>query len=589
FERAQTALPTNTAGSGNSFASFLLGLPNDVQFSTLPYPDPWIKYGYHAGFFQDDWRVTPKLTLNLGIRYEVPIGFHMANYQFSMVDLNLPNAAAGGLPGAMIYAGNGVGRTGTKRFYPTDFSNLGPRAGFAYQLTSKTVLRGGYGIFYQTLGNGGCGCQLGFGGIPGQILGNGVEAALQWDTGFRIPQGAKPPFIDPTAFNFQNVDHLGDNFGKAPRVQNWSFNIQHEVKKFLIDIGYVGNRATRLASTLYINQVDPKYLSLGSLLRLPISDPQVAAAGFKKPFAAFPDNQPLAQALRPYPQYFNIADRNAGVGRTWYDSLQVMVIRRFGFWQTQTSYVRSKSQTFLHYRQIFSQTQTSPQNNYDLSDSKTYLPFDQPNFFNSLNTFDLPFGRGKKYLSSSGRGLDAVVGGWTIGFIAQYRSGTLIDVAPPNTLNNGTLFTQFKKANATGVPVRTGVDRRDIDPANPQARYFGCNAVPLPGNPNAYTCAAGSTPFVAPGEFEFGNVSQFIGNFRQPPIFTENMSILKRFTLFPMRNDGGLKFTYSANIFNLFNRTNFGVNGAIGNADFGRASNPQNNPRLVTMGLRLEF
>ncbi|HMY73461.1 MAG TPA: TonB-dependent receptor, partial [Blastocatellia bacterium] len=197
FERAQTALPTATGTTGHSFASFLLGTPNQVSFTTLPTPDPQIRYGYHAGYFQDNWKVTSNLTLNLGMRYEVPIGWHMENYQMSMVDTKLANPAAGGLPGALVFAGPGTGRTGTKRFYPTDFSDVGPRVGFAYKATPKTVVRGGFGIYYQTLGNGGCGCNLGFGGPPGNLLADGVNPAVQWDAGLSIPQGAKPPFIDP--------------------------------------------------------------------------------------------------------------------------------------------------------------------------------------------------------------------------------------------------------------------------------------------------------------------------------------------------------------------------------------------------------
>ena len=273
FERAQTALPSATGTTGHSFASFLLGTPNQVSFTTLPTPDVQIRYGYHAGYFQDNWKVTSNLTLNLGMRYEVPIGWHMSNYQMSGVDLKLPNPAAGGLAGAMIFAGPGTGRTGTKRFYPTDFSDVGPRVGFAYKATPKTVVRGGFGIYYQTLGNGGCGCTLGFGGPPGTLLSDGVNAAVQWDAGLSIPQGAKPPFIDPgfgvisSSTAAGTLDYFGPDFGKAPRIYNWSLNVQHEIKGFLIDLAYVGNRGRNLASSLFINQVDPKYLSLGSLLR----------------------------------------------------------------------------------------------------------------------------------------------------------------------------------------------------------------------------------------------------------------------------------------------------------------------------------
>ena len=589
FERAQTALPTATGTTGHSFASFLLGAPNQVAFTTLPIPDPQIRYGYHAAYFQDNWRFNSKLTLNLGMRYEVPIGFHMANFQFSAMDPTLANPAAGGRAGAMVFAGAGPGRTGDKRFYPTDYSNFGPRFGFAYRATSKTVVRGGFGIYYQTLGNGGCGCTLGFSGNPGTILADGVAPALYWDAGVPIPQGAKPPFIDPGlgVLSAPTLDLLGPDFGKAPRIYNWSLNIQHEIKGFLIDVAYVGNRGRGLSSTLMANQVDPKYLSLGQLLRRRIDDPAVVAAGFTKPYAAFPNNQTLAQALRPFPQYFNVFDRNSGDGQSWYDSLQVKGERRFGAWQMMASYTWSKSLGRLHFRQIFSQTQTQAQNNYDLSDAKSLLAFDQPHMVNVLNSFDLPFGRGRKFFGSANRAVDTIIGGWTLGVINRYAAGGPIDIAAPNTLNVGTLFTLYKKANLnTAVPIQTGIDRKTLDPNNPAIRWFGCRPEAIAARPGSFQCAANSTPFSIPGEFEFGNASQFMTQFRQPPVFSENISIVKRFNLV---GDGRVRFVYRVDIFNLFNRTNFGVNGAIGNADFGRATGPQQGARIITMGGRLEF
>ena len=116
--------------------------------------------------------------------------------------------------------------------------------------------------------------------------------------------------------------------------------------------------------------------------------------------------------------------------------------------------------------------------------------------------------------------------------------------------------------------------------------WFGCTPQAVAGSTTQLQCAANSTPFSIPGEFEFGRAAQFISTFRNPPIFQESVSIVKQFNLI---GDGRVRFIYSANIFNLFNRTNFGVNGAIGNADFGKATGPQQGARIITMGGRLEF
>ncbi|MGH9631370.1 MAG: hypothetical protein ACRD7E_23960, partial [Bryobacteraceae bacterium] len=569
YERAQTALPTNTAGTGNSFASFLLGMPDRGETAALPIPDVQIRYGYHAGYFQDNWKVNPRLTLNIGLRYEVPIGFHFSNNQFSAVDLTVPNPGAGDRLGALVFAGEGEGRIGDKRFYPTDWGNIGPRFGFAYRLTNKTVLRGGYGIYYQTLGNGGCGCTLGFAGAPTQINSDGLSGAFPFDSGIPVPPNIeRPPFIDPAFGNFRDVDYLGEDFGVAPRIHNWSFNVQHEVKSFLFDVAYVANRGYRLSSSLPLNQVDPSFLSLGALLRRPITDPAVAAAGFSKPFASFPDNLTLAQALRPYPQFLNVTSRNSGDGRTWYDSLQTKVERRFGAWQLMGSYVWSKSLAKLHYRQIFTQTQSYPQDVYNLEPEKSLSWFDLPHVVNILNSFDLPFGRGRKWLNDN-RAVDLLLGGWTIAAAQKYYTGGLTNTVVSNSLSNA-LFNGLKRANRTGEPIRTSAGRGDLDPGDSGIRYFNAGA------------------FAIPGEFEFGNAAPFYGEFRQPPVFQENLSIVKRFNIWYI-GEQAVRLTYRADMFNLFNRTNFGINQTVGNAAFGAATGPQQGARIITMGLRAEF
>jgi len=167
----------------------------------------------------------------------------------------------------------------------------------------------------------------------------------------------------------------------------------------------------------------------------PITDPKVVAAGFTKPYPAFTGT--LAQSLRPFPQFLNVFSRNSGQGKTWYDSASVKVQRRFGNWQFSASYVRSKSLALLTYRQIFSQNQVYPQDMYNLDQAKSYLPFDLPNVFNFVSTYDLPFGTGKHFLGGAGRLLNAVVGNWTIADTHQYRSGALIALTCSNTLNAG--------------------------------------------------------------------------------------------------------------------------------------------------------
>ena len=573
FNRAQTAVPNSTSGSGHEFASLLLGAVDEAANTVLPILLDPINYRYTSGYFQDNFRVNKKLTLQLGMRYEVPIGWNVPNGNFSSLDMNKPNVGAGNLPGALVFYGNGPGRTGQRRPFPTDYSNIGPRLGFAYQLSSKTVLRGGWGIFYQTLGNGGCGCRQGFANTN-QVQSNGVDQVLNWDGGIPLRPGYQPPpLLDPTLSNFQNIDFLGPNFAKAPRVYNWSINLQHEIKGFLLDVAYVGNRGNGLNSTVTQNQLPVSNLQRGGLLTQQVGSPAAVAAGIRLPYAAFPATRSVGQSLRPFPQYLDVLSRNSGQGQTWYDSMQAKVERRFGNFQLLASYTWSKSLANAHFRQIFSQQfNLGAQDSYNLDDMKSFNPFDQPHVGNVVWTFDVPFGKGRRFLgSNSNVFVNGLVGGWTISGAQRYYSGNLIQLVTPGNPLGATLFSTATKANSTGQPIRTAANFGDLDPNNSNVRWF---------NPGAFT--------VAPA-FTLGSAALYHNDFRQPMSAFENVGVSKRTVLF--KNDRNpVELLYRADAFNLFNRTRFGgVNGIVGNANFGRPTGPQVGARAITMGLRLNF
>ncbi len=567
FARNETALPGATGTTGNSFASFLLGLPDSASAAATPVQDANIRYQYYGFYFQDNWKLSSKVTLNIGMRYDVPINWYAPT--MGAISLTAPNPAANNFPGAYMFAGSGPNRSGQTRFWPTDFSDFGPRAGLAYQINQKTVLRGGFGIFYEATSNGGCGCTTGANGSFSQIS-DGLNAPFQWDGGIPKPAGYQPPpFLSPSVGNGLSVDYMGPTFGKAPRIYNWSVNVQREIGKFLIDVAYTGNRGRRLNSTIDLNQVNPSYLYLGTLLSQNITSAAVVAAGFSKPYPNFTGT--LAQALRPFPQFLNVISRNTGQGQTWYDAASFKLERRFGNWQMTATYVRSKTLGLLTYRQIFSQTQVYPQDMYNIPQAKSYLPEDLPNVFNFVNTYDLPFGKGQKFFASSNRLVNSVVGGWTISDTHNYRSGALLALTCANTLGNGVLFTDARMCNANGGAVRTGQDRTSLDPNNPASIYFNASA------------------FSVPGQFNFGTSSQYNSKFRQPPVLVDNIALIKQVGLWPSGDGNRVRLQFRADAFNPFNKTNFAVNGTVGNANFGRATGPQYGPRLITMGLRLFF
>jgi hypothetical protein len=334
----------------------------------------------------------------------------------------------------------------------------------------------------------------------------------------------------------------------------------------------VGNRAHGLNSTVYLNSLPTSALALGSLLARNILDPAVVAAGYTEPFPGFAAGwggaATLAQALRPFPQYGGVFDANAGVGYTWYDAMQSKVERRFGALNFMASYVWSKTLSQMTYRQIFSQgSNANAQDAYNLSDSKSYAFEDFPHFVNILATYDLPIGKGRKFFNSANRGLDAIIGGWTIAGTGQYRSGSLIQIVTPGNPLGTQTFAAVTKANASGLPIRTGVSSTSLDPNNPNVRWL------TPGS------------FVIAPAFTLGTASYYNGNFRNPWLRSENLSISKRFAIWE-----SVRFTYRADFFNPFNRTDFGgINGTVGNPNFGRPTGAQLGPRNITMGLRAEF
>jgi len=197
---------------------------------------------------------------------------------------------------------------------------------------------------------------------------------------------------------------------------------------------------------------------------------------------------------------------------------------------------------------------------------------DIPHVFNILSTFDLPFGKGRKFLKSDNKVSNLLVSGWTISSAQVYRSGTLIRlVTPGNPLGNGVIFAQATKANLTGAPIRTVAERSSLDPNDPNSRWI---------NPNAFAAA----PL-----YSLGTAAFYQNAFRNPMFLDERLSIVKRTTLWG-NDKNPVVLTYRADAFNMFNRTVFGgVVGTVGNANFGRTTGPQNGARIITMGLRLSF
>jgi len=554
FNALETGLP-GAAASGNAIASFLLGNVNRGQLQVFSY-FPRNRYQYWAGYAQDDWKISRKLTLNYGLRYDVFLPRYEARNNLSTFDLKLPNPAAGNLPGAMTFLGEGQGRSGLGRLADTDFKAFGPRLGLAYALNNKTVLRSGYGIYYAQ-GNANAGLRdslqssVGFVAQPVFLSQDaGFTPGFNWDGGF--PQNfPQPPFISPSAGNGADVRMMLRSDGRAPYFQNWSFTLERELaQRINLEVTYLGTKGTRIGNGLvHWNELDPRFLSLGSLLTRPVTSPEAQAAGIRVPFPGFTGS--VAQALRPFPHMQSVWNRSNPAGSSTYHALQTQLqVRSWHGLDVQMAYTWAKT---ISDSDILAGGGPAGQTTYNRRAEKAIATTDVPHVFALSYSYALPEFKN----SGAARHL---IGGWTFTGIHQYSVGTPITLSANNGLP---LFTSVLRPNALGSD-RAGT-RGDFDPA----RDFWINR----------------SAFAAPPALTFGSSARAYTDLRNPNFLNENFGLIKRLRLMDR-----VLVQFRAELFNAFNRTVFSAPQAnVSNAQFGRIAGQQNTPRQGQLALRVEF
>jgi hypothetical protein len=568
FNQLSTGLP-GVARSGNAWASFLLG---DVYSSNcfFPYLQSGNRNTYFGLWMNDNWKVTPKLTLNLGLRWEVQPAFTDPNNRFSWMDPNTPNPALGGFKGAYIFAGSCPGCAGFTSTGNTHWKDFAPRFGIAYRVTDTTVVRGGYGIFFAqiiTQGTGVTALTEGFNvNAPFVSPDQGITPAFNWDNGY--PQNfPRPPRIDPglkngSGANFQDVDRST----LVPYTQQFNFLIEKQVGSSMsFSIGYVGNLGRRLhmgwGGGYDWNQVHPSYLKYGDLLVRRITDPAVQALGVTEPFPGFTTlwgaGATLRQALRRFPQYLGVNQPGSTFGLSSYHSLQVSGERRMSRGLMFTvAYTFSKS---ISDTEGFS-SGTGPTDYFNRRLDKSITSIDQPHVLTFSYIYELPFGPGKPYLSSGAA--SRVLGGWKITGLHMYSSGTPISVITNNTLP---LFNPSLRPNVVSSNVRTNISAGDYDPGRGDLWL----------NPAA---------FANPAPYTFGNAPRYLGNARIAARLSESFGVLKD-TRFQERYN----LQFRMEMTNPLNRVVWG--GPVSNfasASFGRIGSA-GGARQIQFGLKLYF
>jgi hypothetical protein len=474
FTAAESGLPStqgqNLSGGsvGFPYASFMLGLVNSARVS---YP-PTLRLGKEqvGAFVQDTWKLSRKFTLDYGLRYD--FGTYPREQYGRVPDFSMstPNPSAGGRLGAVVFEGDGPGRCNCSlaHNYPWAFS---PRLGAAYQFNSKTVIRAGWGLVYNsTVSNNGASSSM---PVPVNVNSPSFgEAVMTLKNG--IPFAPTPwPNFDPGQFPVAGTlgspkVFIDQNAGRPARQAQWSIGIQREIAKNLaVEAAYVGNRGVwwNSPSLMDVNALSPGILSAygldlnntadRTLLTSPLNSATAAQREFNKaPYTGFPLGSTVAQSLRPFPQFGSIQSLWSPLGKTWYDSLQAKLTKRFSSGLSFTS-------VFTWQKSLTSAADTDPQNLalgpgglndvFNRAQNKYLSSFDQPLLFNTSANYTVP--ALKLRGGMAGKTASWAARDWSFGLFVSYSSGLPI-LAPgsQNALNALLLRNTTTLSYANRVP-----------------------------------------------------------------------------------------------------------------------------------------
>ena len=593
FSNTEVGILSDPA-SGVGFASYMLGLADGYQASHFTTPT-YARNSYFAAFAQDDFKVTRKLTLNLGVRWDLFIPTVHKYYRKSWVNMTLANPGSPGVPGALEFA-SPADPSGVNTYY----RNFSPRIGMAYSLNDKTVLRAAYGIFYAQ-GNassmdGGLLTQGYNGTVGADSPDNGITPAFNWDTGTAIPY---TPSLTPQTLIGQGLWTLDRTDGRAPYQNNVNVGIQRQFPgQVVLTVSYVENTGVHLPSRLMpTNQMPSQYLPLGAnmingtpSLFTSISDPTVQqipviaampvdpATGNHSPFPGFEalwagsGNGTAGKALSLEPQYRRLISFWEGVATSSYNALQIKAEKRFSNGLTLlVSYAWSKTLTDGGAFSGLFASEFGANNVWNAKTQRSYGYEDIPNLASIAYIYDLPVGRGRKFLNHGGVA-NQIIGGWKISGVQAYQGGRPQNIEVPVT--TGTLEgLAFNTPNqVSGVPMASAADR---------SGHFD------PAVDSQFNNAA----FAFPCEFCFGTLTPTEGRVRDFPYFDEDFSLIKEWQLHE-----SWKLDFRADFVNAFNRVQFGDNAGgyasepvFGYPGFGMLGNQENIPRVIQFGLRLKW
>jgi len=590
--------------TGDPVASMILGQVNNASFPNQI--DTVFSERYWAPWVNDEFKVTDKLTVMAGLRFDHQSPRTERHDRYSTFDPAAMNPV--GVPGAITFMG--PAGTGKRTWEEPKNDAWGPRVSFAYRLTDKDVIRGGYGIYY-----GGVMFDMwitypsvGYETFPtAPNTTNGRYPAFYWDAGWPQNLITYPPDIRADIANGTSPLAVSKEGLNLPRYQNWSLTWQRQLTpNMLVDVSYVANHGTRLiiarsaAGYPMRNDNNPSVLQYGALLLgSPITDPAVQAlaavqampyvdgSGNHFPYEGFDGT--LAQALRPFPQYYTINWRNLNTGGSVYHSLQAKVDKRFSNGlQFRIAYVWSKlivdglaesGNSSDAGCGSSNNTCSGRQNPIDIAAERSVATDDVPHTLILAYTYEFPFGRGKKYGANMPSALDKIVGGWAIAGMHRYDAGRPLSITMANNVG-GLLFNDGKRPNALGGGAWQG---GKFDP-NKDFYLDGTRWA----DPDIRDPVTGAVL-----EYRFGNAPRTDDHVRYFPLYNEDINLIKDTFI----RGEKYKVRFEAQFGNIFNRVFFcnpSTNWSAYDPDptkngFGKVGAQCNIPRRIQFGLRFDF
>jgi hypothetical protein len=596
FSQKTTSTPSpndpNFGQYGSSFASFLLGLPDTVNRANSQ--ELRLRNFDIAPYIQDDIKLSPKLTVNLGLRWDIMAPFTENNNLIVFFNPTVANPGAGGLLGGATKFGSCNGCAGYNRA-DIHWGHFGPRIGFAYAVNDKTVVQGGFSIAFLNGGAyeyGTSKVAVNYGNLLVGSFTRGTTGTNQssfgsWDA-TQLPNPQPTPF-SPSLGTGTQINDFSKNDGYAPYASQWNVNVQRRIPyDMFVTAAWVGNRVIHLPSQLNTpNQLNPNYFSLGNTLGLSFANGTAQAAGYTTPYANFVNDfggsATVGQSLTPFPQYSYVFNNFEGSGTTYYQGAQIEVEKRFtnglAFLAGYTL-----SRLWDNTSSGFSSFTAAALNKYNQRPEWAVSGADETNTLKASGTYELPIGPGKTYFNNKGV-TGQLLGGWQFSWILDYEGGQpLCGCNQGQIQENGDPY-PGKSTSGPNVVLRPnrnpGVSLSTASYGKAKDYFTGKASVAQMFNPAGFSLTS--------SQYVLGNATRNYSQLRGPALYNENATVRKRF-YFGERFTGILQVDY----FNLFNRTQFNAPDAnASDGTFGQviSQGTQNSPsnRQGEVSFRIEF